>query len=677
MLTYKTIANASPIGKPKVFFASEGKDIGYLTDVGRHINNYTSVAMYYDSDGDTRNITSEEICNMDLVVILLSREMLSTANDILNRVLPLALSNGIPVLPIGAESKVGTMFGVLCERNRLGKLDVLFPNSTDKTELSFTEKLNSFLEKKFGDKELFEEVIENFYGSIFLSYRKKDRETALAAMNLIASVKECREYSVWYDEFLTAGEVYDLEIQHYIDNCSVFLFLITENMICEDNYAIREELNRAIEVGKTIIMLDTITGEHSIPQKLLSCPNSIYLSDISRLPELLLKLLGQPSFEDETDALYHIYLLGLAFYHGYGTRKDKDYGLELVRYAADEGLINAIKSAVGLIPATASNLDDIAAYQQALVSFYEDEFNEEQTLSSLAVYLESLSVLGLRLNDLGNTAGCENCMHKILSVLDGISNWKEDIRLLKKAVIACDHLGQLTENHILPADMQEEIYPLLNKALYFYNLEYEYAELYRQLEDSMEADRYLYTPIMRITDLKYDRTNTPLPEIIRDYSAILSMMQDTYDKYPCDKTRADICECHKVLMEIYHTTDSREHALAHGEKMLEYARQNYLDNRLLRYLESYTTALESFSKLQAEYGLTGEAIYNLTKGIRARTEYLKEIETLEDDPLPCVRLLAGDCLGASSLYESIGEQERSQQYREQAYQLMSGYGIRN
>ena len=82
----------------------------------------------------------------------------------------------------------------------------LNPNQTDPTARPYAEKLKKFLESVLIGDALATQVRAAFDAYIFLSYRKKDRREAQALMRLIHESEFCRDIAIWYDEFLTPGE---------------------------------------------------------------------------------------------------------------------------------------------------------------------------------------------------------------------------------------------------------------------------------------------------------------------------------------------------------------------------------------------------------------------------------------------------------------------------------------
>ena len=266
MLKYRTRGNVNPTGKQKMYYASTVKDLGGIGDVSRHILTDYDMAIFYEEDGDTSKTSDFEISSMNCIILLLTEETLQTNNDVIFRILPLALKNRIPLLPIGITPEVGPLTGKLCNMQGYPSLDVLFPNSTDSTKIPFRERLHSWMSKFMTEPEDYERILDNFNTRVFISYRKKDRNILRKLLDDINKKDGYYESLIWFDEYLTAGEDYNIEIQDMIDSSDLFIFLLTENMLEPDNYAIREELSRAIETKLPVIVIDnTISGDYDMP----------------------------------------------------------------------------------------------------------------------------------------------------------------------------------------------------------------------------------------------------------------------------------------------------------------------------------------------------------------------------------------------------------------------------
>ena len=61
---------------------------------------------------------------------------------------------------------------------------------------------------------------------IFVSYCHEDNDVVLP---IIKKMQE--HYNVWYDDGIGLGEVYTNTIIDHIDNCSLFIFMVSKNSL--------------------------------------------------------------------------------------------------------------------------------------------------------------------------------------------------------------------------------------------------------------------------------------------------------------------------------------------------------------------------------------------------------------------------------------------------------------
>ena len=121
---------------------------------------------------------------------------------------------------------------------------------------SKTNTVNSFADKSRTDSKT-KSSCKAYNGDmpfIFLSYSHADSEKA---MRMLAGLQDmgCR---VWYDEGINAGSEWDENIASHVEECQVFIALISENYLNSANC--RDELNFARDVDSNILLvyLDTL-----------------------------------------------------------------------------------------------------------------------------------------------------------------------------------------------------------------------------------------------------------------------------------------------------------------------------------------------------------------------------------------------------------------------------------
>ena len=251
-MKYKTRGNASPQGKPRVYFT------GHPADVEKHFENISDTilklhncAIFYDEDlehpEDGENFLSD-LDRMQLIVLVVTSRYVYGDIFAHNTVFRYAMERHIPVLPILEESGIERDFDRKC-----GNLQYLDPNARDDTAISFGDKLKKFLDSVLVGDELAAKVRAAFDAYVFLSYRKKDRRYAQQLMRLIHQNSFCRDIAIWYDEFLVPREDFNGAIRKAMEKSELFALVVTPNLLENPNYIMSTEYPAARESGKPIL----------------------------------------------------------------------------------------------------------------------------------------------------------------------------------------------------------------------------------------------------------------------------------------------------------------------------------------------------------------------------------------------------------------------------------------
>ena len=198
--------NVSPQGRPKVYFCAHPRDFqNCFEEIVQDIQTYQpTCSIFYCTDGDNSEFSQlrqEALMGMQLFVMPVSEELLTTKNTALDQEFPFARDNMIPVLPLMQGEGLEQLFNEKC-----GSLQFLDKYHRDSTALSYEDKLKKYLDSVLIGDELAEKIRRAFDAYIFLSYRKKDRQQAQELMHLIHENDFCRDIAIWYDEFLVPGE---------------------------------------------------------------------------------------------------------------------------------------------------------------------------------------------------------------------------------------------------------------------------------------------------------------------------------------------------------------------------------------------------------------------------------------------------------------------------------------
>lgn len=340
----KTKNNSNPQGKRRVYFTCHpddefrcfGKicnDIFRTQDCAIYCTNDLSVS--YGREFDTA------LRQMNLFVIPVSKKLLSRKNRAMDEEFPFAMREHIPVLPImiePANRELDELF-----RKRFGDMQYLDACSMDDTAISYEEKLERFLKSVLIGDDLAERVRAAFDAYIFLSYRKKDRVYANELMRLIHKNPKCRDFAIWYDEFLVPGEDFNSSINEALKKSDFFAMLVTPNLVNEENYVHSIEYPEARKEGKPIFPAEMVlTDRTELLSQYDGIPECVRTEDFDGFNKSLSELVfGMARRTPSTDPV-HNFLIGLAYMEGIDMERNPEMGLGLITSAAEAGLVEAM-----------------------------------------------------------------------------------------------------------------------------------------------------------------------------------------------------------------------------------------------------------------------------------------------------------------------------------------------
>lgn len=286
-----------------------------------------------------------QIEGMQVIVIPITRKLLTTQNRAFDVEFPFAREHNILLLPILIEGEsVIDLFNQKC-----GNLYLLDKYCTDSTATPYREKLRRFLSYALADEKQIEKIRELFAAHIFLSYRRRDREHAQRLIRTILSDETMRDISIFFDEFLTPGLAFDSTIEHEIKQCDLFALNLTPNLIRDEkgepNYVLRQELPHAKAEKKTIIPVKTVDVDDSAAANILKIEEKtiIPLADETYNAAFLQAL--RRALEPYTDERIfdptnpiHNYYLGVAYLRGVDVPVDREYGIQQINAAMEAGI---------------------------------------------------------------------------------------------------------------------------------------------------------------------------------------------------------------------------------------------------------------------------------------------------------------------------------------------------
>lgn len=395
-LQYRTREKDAPNGKSGIYFTAHPLDKAeYLENTIDEILYFEDCVVWYDEDEVLSEDFAEELIlmNMQLMVIPVTRRLLSEPNRVTDNELKFAFENDIPVMPIVMEAGLEGLYARV-----FGDLQFLDKNCSEATAIPYTEKFERHLKAVLVTAETKQEVRECFDARIFLSYRKKDRAKAQTLMKLIHENPQFKAVGIWYDEFLVPGEDFNDSIRDEIKNSDLFVMNVTPNLVNEENFIRDPEYKwakeRFGENHKTVII--PAQTEYTDQNEMRACFEDIRDNVDAYSNEALCSAL-LPPIKEKINAFKRNarqkYLLGLAYFHGIDMEKDTKTGVELITQAAHEGELAAKKKLVVIYSRSLENLRDFDKqiyWQKQVIEHYKELCIQQNVKTSLELANEQV-----------------------------------------------------------------------------------------------------------------------------------------------------------------------------------------------------------------------------------------------------------------------------------------------
>ena len=398
VLQFHTRDNASPHGKASVYFTAHPEDADtFLPDIERDILHIQDCVFWFDSDADRKIdddfLTELSFMKMQLMVIPVTKKLLTEDNRVTQSELDFARKHHIPVLPIvvenGLEHIYKKIFGDLQYLNRISK---------DPTAIPYEEKLAKHLNSVLVQDETVARIQNNFDAKIFLSYRKKDRELAQKLMKHIHRAPPLQGVGIWYDEFLVPGEGFNDGIRTAIEKSHLFVLTVTPNLVNEDNYIRENEYKWARkDYDKKVLPAQMEYTERALLDDCFwdfpavidaNCDEVLHPALLDALQDRLTARHRDPGQK---------YLLGLAYLHGVEMETNQDLGTKLILEAANDGLLEAKEKMVQMHfygHGVDQDYNKAIVWQQAVVDDYEKLYHQDPTEENWYRYIRELIFLG-------------------------------------------------------------------------------------------------------------------------------------------------------------------------------------------------------------------------------------------------------------------------------------------
>lgn len=387
---YKTKGNASPAGKPRVYFTCHPADYArYLDKLCDDVFKTHDCAIYYTEDMteplDEDNLEAD-LGQMNLFIVPVTFRLLTEPCRAMSVDLAYAKQHKIPILPFMMESDIDHIYK---KPENFGERQYLNPFGTDASEIRYEDKLKRYLETVLIGDETAQRVRDAFDAYVFLSYRKKDRRYANQLMHLIHQIPEYRDVAIWYDEFLTPGESFRQNIEKALGKSKLFTLLVTPNLLEDPNYVMSTEYPAAKESGIPILPAEMLeTDKHQLGDKYNGIPDCINAQNDADLRAGLAEMLDRIAKTENDNDPEHNFLIGLAYLDGIDVEVDRKRALELITSAAEADLPEAMEKLIELYEnGVGVDLDYREAFKWAekLVTCYERMYGPEHSSTLMAL----------------------------------------------------------------------------------------------------------------------------------------------------------------------------------------------------------------------------------------------------------------------------------------------------
>lgn len=398
-------------GKNKIFLAAHpAESTQYLASLWEEVKRVDSNCIFwYDSqpelswDADLMQSLTQTGVQMFLFPV--TSKLLNTENNAVSVLLPYALENHIPIVPILMEPGLTIRY-----KEVFKNMQYLDKVTVDPTAISYEIKFRRFLQDILISRETAKNIQDAFVAYIFLSYRKMDRVLAARLMKLIHEIPQMRDVAIWYDEFLVPGEDFNDTIAAALDKSALFAMAVTPNLVEEDNYVLSTEYPIAIKAGKPIMAAQIADTDSQLYRRKLAeaalraagraedVPHAIDAYDADALKTALFGSLKHIALA-RNDNPTRTFLIGLAYLNGIDVERNYDRAMELITSAAEDGCPEAMEKLADLLMYGAGgSRDDMQSlyWQERLTDIYREKCGTSASVKDRMNYAESLRGVALR-----------------------------------------------------------------------------------------------------------------------------------------------------------------------------------------------------------------------------------------------------------------------------------------
>lgn len=344
---YKTRGHSSPDGKSRVCILGHPDDYSlYFDTLSQQILAQHNCAVWYPSD---EFLPSDEafrfqLSQMQLVIVMVTGRFFLEHSALAGITGILTEELHIPMLPIVFETGLDAVYAQYYKT-----MHYISPvtNDTYATDISYEQKLSKFINSILVSDDDIAQINQAFDASLFISYRKKDREHAIKLMKQIHSCDLFLGVAIWYDELLVPGDSFLSGINEKLHACDLFTMVVTPNLLEPGNFVMEVEYKEACTLGKSIFPVEMVsTNPLALAQCYPQIPESICLNKGSHFEKKLYEKLFGRLVHPAEFSQSKFYYLGLAYLNGINVEVNFEIAQTLLHKAADMGYVPAFEQLI-------------------------------------------------------------------------------------------------------------------------------------------------------------------------------------------------------------------------------------------------------------------------------------------------------------------------------------------
>ncbi len=691
-LNYRTRNQSSPQGKRKVWFCAHPDDYEkYFEKITSEILGKQNCAVWYDeeptADYDPDTFFAD-LSQMNLFVMPVTTKLLNSESRALAVEFAYAEEHHIPILPLMQDGGLEELFNEKC-----GDIQFLDPNKLDDTAISYDDKLTKFLSSVLIGDELAEKIRKAFDAYIFLSYRKKDRKYAQELMRLIHKNDFCRDIAIWYDEFLTPGENFNDSIKDALEKSKLFALAVTPNLVNEKNYVMTVEYPMAKNAQKRIIPAEMVeTDKSELASKYPEIPESVNVNCDSALSESLRDALSDIAVRRNDSDPEHNFFIGLAYLSGIDVEKNSSRAIELITFAAEAGLPEALEKLVAIYrngEEVKRDYEKAIEWQRKLVAYRKDAYESNCEENTAEAYIFSQHNLGIYIEELRQINKAEAAYLEMCRVCEEVCG-RFPQKWTKQSLAVCyEKLGDICEYRGDPRGAEdwylkshaisEELVKDTNDDKYLRELTVSYIKLgdIRKYYDDRSGAEDYYRRALPISEKLAAKNDSALSR--RDLSVVYGrigdirkLMHDINGAEECYLKALELRQALAVEIGDYEARRDLAHAfnkignIFRSNNDLNRAEEYYIKSLTIREeLANETSSMEALRNLMISYGLLGKTRVDMKdyegaekyflKALKLNKEIVRRAETVE-----ALRDLSLVYMDLGNIHSSLGRYRRAE-----------------